>query len=67
VPDSTRKWLAFGLGYKATDRLEINAGFAHIFVNKAHIAGGESATLDRIAGESDDKGNLLSVSAKYAF
>lgn len=67
VPDSTRKWLAFGLGYKATDRLEINAGFAHIFVNKAHIAGGESATLDRVIGESDDKGNLLSVSAKYAF
>ncbi len=39
VPDSTRKWVAFGLGYKATERFEINAGYAHIFVNNAHIAG----------------------------
>src|SRR6201991_714097 len=26
VPDSTRRWLAVGLGYKATERFEINAG-----------------------------------------
>jgi len=67
VPDSTRKWLAFGIGYKATDRFEINAGYAHIFVNKAHIAGVTDGTGDRLTGESDDKGNLLSVSAKYQF
>lgn len=67
VPDSTRKWLAFGIGYKATERFEINAGYAHIFVNKAHIAGVTSATNDTLVGESDDKGNLLSVSAKYQF
>ncbi|HEY4293873.1 OmpP1/FadL family transporter [Luteibacter sp.] len=67
VPDSTRKWLAFGIGYKATDRFEINAGYAHIFVNDAHIAGVTSGTGDRLVGSSDDKGNLLSVSAKYQF
>lgn len=67
VPDSTRKWLAFGVGYKASDRFEINAGYAHIFVNKAHIGGVNSATNDRLVGENDDKGNLLSVSAKYQF
>ena len=67
VPDSTRKWLAFGVGYKATEKFEINAGYAHIFVNKAHIGGVTTATGDRLVGENDDKGNLLSVSAKYAF
>jgi len=67
VPDSTRKWLAFGIGYKATDRFEINAGYAHIFVNNAHIAGVTDGTGDRLVGASDDKGNLLSVSAKYQF
>jgi long-chain fatty acid transport protein len=67
VPDSTRKWLAFGIGYKATDRFELNAGYAHIFVNEAHIAGVSSATGDRLVGSNDDKGNLLSVSAKYSF
>ena len=67
VPDSTRKWLAFGIGYKATDRFEINAGYAHIFVNEAHIDGVNSSTGDRLVGSNDDKGNLLSVSAKYSF
>ena len=67
VPDSTRKWLAFGIGYKATERFEVNAGYAHIFVNKAHIAGVTNATNDRLVGQNDDKGNLLSVSAKYQF
>jgi long-chain fatty acid transport protein len=67
VPDSTRKWLAFGVGYKATDRFELNAGYAHIFVNKAHIGGVTNSTNDRLIGENDDKGNLLSVSAKYTF
>jgi long-chain fatty acid transport protein len=67
VPDSTRKWVAFGVGYKATDKFEINAGYAHIFVNKAHIGGSVSATQDRLVGENDDKGNLLSLSAKYQF
>lgn len=67
VPDSTRKWLAFGIGYKATERFEVNAGYAHIFVNKAHIGGVTNATGDKLVGENDDKGNLLSVSAKYQF
>jgi long-chain fatty acid transport protein len=67
VPDSTRKWVAFGIGYKATENFEINAGYAHIFVNKAHIGGVDSPTNDRLIGENDDKGNLLSLSAKYNF
>ncbi|HEY4091322.1 MAG TPA: outer membrane protein transport protein [Luteibacter sp.] len=67
VPDSTRKWLAFGAGYKVSERFEINAGYAHIFVNKAHIAGSVSSTQDKLIGENDDKGNLLSLSAKYQF
>ncbi|QDE38049.1 transporter [Luteibacter pinisoli] len=67
VPDSTRKWLAFGMGYKVSEKFEINAGYAHIFVNKAHMNGVASATGDTLVGENDDKGNLLSLSAKYQF
>ena len=67
VPDSTRKWLAFGAGYKVSEKFEINAGYAHIFVNKAHMNGVTSATGDTLVGENDDKGNLLSLSAKYQF
>ena len=67
VPDSTRKWLSFGVGYKVSDNFDLNLGAAHIFVNKAHIAGATSATDDTTIGQSDDKGNLLSMSAQYRF
>jgi long-chain fatty acid transport protein len=67
VPDSTRKWVSFGVGYKATSRLEINVGYAHIFVNSAHENGAVSPTDDVLVGDSDNSGNLLSLSAKYQF
>ena len=66
VPDSTRHWLTFGLGYKPTDKLELNAGFAHIFVNSAHVDN-HSSTGDTLVGNFADKGNLLSLSAAYHF
>lgn len=67
VPDSTRKWLAFGVGYKVSENFDLNLGAAHIFVNKAHINAATSPTNDVTTGESDDKGNLLSMSAQYRF
>ncbi|NII11360.1 outer membrane protein transport protein [Oleiagrimonas sp. C23AA] len=66
VPDSTRKWITFGLGYRPSDKLELNLGLAHIFVNKAHVNETDS-TGDRLVGSFDDSGNLLSLSAAYHF
>ncbi|WP_250634166.1 OmpP1/FadL family transporter [Pinirhizobacter soli] len=66
VPDSTRRWLTFGLGYKVSERFDVNLGAAHIFVNKAHI-NSLSPTGDLTVGENDDKGNLLSLSGQYRF
>ncbi|MFC5742561.1 OmpP1/FadL family transporter [Dyella tabacisoli] len=67
VPDSTRKWLAFGVGYKASKNFELNASYVHVFVNSAHMNGAVSSTGDVLTGESDDYGNLLSISAQYKF
>lgn len=67
VPDSTRKFLSFGVGYKASEHFELNAGYTHIFVNNAHIQGVASSTGDTLTGSFDDYGNLLSISAQYKF
>ncbi|MFC3651653.1 OmpP1/FadL family transporter [Dyella humi] len=67
VPDETRKLLSVGLGYKASDRLTINASYAHIFVNRAAINGAVSATADTLTGSYDDAGNLFALSAVYKF
>ncbi len=66
VPDSTRQLATVGIGYKPTDNFEINASYAHIFVNQAHIDS-TSSTGDFITGKFKDYGNLLSVSAEYKF
>jgi long-chain fatty acid transport protein len=67
VPDETRKLATVGIGYKASDHFEINASYAHIFVDKAHMDGAVSPTGDVLTGSSDDYGNLLSLSAQYKF
>jgi long-chain fatty acid transport protein len=66
VPDSTRKLATVGIGYKASEHFEINASYAHIFVNQAHI-NSTSSTGDVVNGNFDDYGNLLSLSAIYKF
>ena len=66
VPDSTRQLVSFGMGYKVSDHFLINASYAHIFVNQAHMSA-PSSTGDVITGSSDDYGNLLALSAQYKF
>jgi long-chain fatty acid transport protein len=66
VPDATRKFAAVGLGYKASEHFEINASYAHIFVNNAHV-NATSSTGDVLAGNFKDYGNLFSLSAQYKF
>ncbi|HUW51956.1 MAG TPA: outer membrane protein transport protein [Rhodanobacter sp.] len=67
VPDESRTMTTVGIGYKASEHLEINASYAHIFVSKAQINGVQSATADVLTGSFNDYGNLLSVSAQYKF
>ncbi|HEV2539948.1 MAG TPA: outer membrane protein transport protein [Frateuria sp.] len=67
VPDAARRMATFGIGYKASDRFEINASYAHIFVSHAGVNGATSSTGDVLTGSYDDYGNLLSLSAQYKF
>lgn len=67
VPDAARRMATFGVGYKASEHLEINASYAHIFVSHAGVNGVTSATHDVLAGSFNDYGNLLSLSAQYKF
>ncbi|WP_266171011.1 OmpP1/FadL family transporter [Dyella subtropica] len=67
VPDSTRQTASVGIGYKASEHFEINASYAHIFVNSAHLNGSVSPTGDVLSGNYDDYGNLFGISAQYKF
>ena len=66
VPDGNRQLVSVGVGYKANEHFELNASYAHIFVNSARI-NNASPTGDVLNGSSSDYGNLLSLSAQYKF
>jgi long-chain fatty acid transport protein len=66
VPDQNRQWISVGLGYKPSAKLDLNVGYAHIFVNNAKVDN-LSATGDRLTGTFKDSGNLLAFSAAYHF
>ncbi len=66
VPDATRRWLSLGIGYKPVENFVINVGYAHLFVNDAHIHS-ESPTNDVITGYYTNSANLLAASATYRF
>ncbi|MGA9422648.1 MAG: outer membrane protein transport protein [Rhodanobacteraceae bacterium] len=66
VPDGTRRWITFGIGYKPSDRTEFNLGYAHLFVNDGHVAA-TTTTGDTLIARFESDGNLLSVSGKYSF
>ena len=67
VPDAARRMVTFGVGYKASEHFELNAGYGHIFVSHSGVNGATSATGDVLAGNFDAYGNLLSMSAQYKF
>ena len=66
VPDATRRWLTFGVGYRPVDNFEINVGYAHLFVNNARI-NNVSPTGDLLTGYYNNSADLLSASATYRF
>jgi long-chain fatty acid transport protein len=66
VPDATRRWVTVGLGYKPNDNWNFDVGYAHLFVNDAHVQD-VSATGDSLVGYFDNSGNLLAASAQYKF
>ena len=66
VPDSARRWASFGVGYRSSERFELNLAYVHLFVNDAHV-NSITATGDRLIGSYDTSGNLLSMSGQYHF
>ncbi|HEX4479846.1 MAG TPA: outer membrane protein transport protein [Rudaea sp.] len=66
VPDATRRWVTAGLGYKPNNNWNFDLGYAHLFVNDAHVQD-VSATGDELVGYFENKGNLFAASAQYKF
>ena len=66
VPDVTRKWLSFGLGWTPSEKTEFNFGYTHLFTNEPAI-NATSATGNVLQGKYDVGGDILAASINYKF
>ncbi|MGB1111243.1 MAG: OmpP1/FadL family transporter, partial [Gammaproteobacteria bacterium] len=71
IPDSDRTWLSFGVGYKPSDNLTIDAAFTHVMADSVNINNtleGSVATANHtLTGRFEGEVNLFSVQARYEF
>ena len=72
IPDEDRHWVAIGASYQVNERLDVDLGFTHLFIDDAEInlatpiAGG--AGISTLVGEYEDPNvNILSLQAVYKF
>ncbi|MGB3393531.1 MAG: outer membrane protein transport protein [Stenotrophomonas sp.] len=66
VPDVTRKWVSFGLGWTPSEKTEFNFGYTHLFTNEPAI-NATSATGNVLQGKYDVGGDILAASINYKF
>lgn len=68
VPDVTRKWLSFGLGWTPSENTEFNFGYTHLFTNKPAVNTLPSAgTGNLLQGKYKVRGDILAASINYKF
>jgi long-chain fatty acid transport protein len=66
IPDGARKWVSLGAGYTPTSNLELDIGYAHLFVDDGDV-NDISQTGDHLVGSFDNAGDLFGISMQYKF
>lgn len=70
IPDEDRFWVALGAGYKFSERLGLDFGYAHLFVKDPVInknPTGEDAPRGGLKGTYDASVDIVSVQLAYNF
>ena len=70
TPDEDRTWLTAGFTYKPSNKMSIDFGVAHLFIDDAEIqksASGEDALRGALTGEYEIDVNIISAQARWSF
>lgn len=75
IPDADRFWVALGFSYRPSDRLSVDAGYAHLFVDDVRLdntlpiadLGGGNVLLDNLTGEYKGEVDIIGVSVSYSY
>ena len=66
VPDVSRRWLSFGLGWTPSAKTEFNFGYTHLFTDDPSF-NATSATGNVLKGKYKVRGDVLAASINYKF
>jgi long-chain fatty acid transport protein len=71
IPGEDRTWLAFGLGYKKSDNLSFDIGYAHLFVEDPKLnkplTDPENTLRGALVGNYDASVDILSAQLNWKF
>lgn len=70
IPDASRIWAAIGVGYKFSDKISLDAGYAHLFINDPKInktPTGEDAVRGGLIGTYSSYVNIVSAQLNFRF
>lgn len=70
VPDSDRIWLAAGVGYKFSEQISVDGGYAHLYVKDAEIrktATGEDMFRGGLSGTYENSVDIISTEITWRF
>ena len=71
IPGNNRFWTAFGVGYRITEQLNLDFGYAHLFIKDAKIskslADAENLSRGSLRGEYDNAVDIASLDLTYRF
>ena len=71
LPDADRLWLAVGAGFQPTENLQVDIGYAHLFMDDPEIeksgTGIEDIPRGALRGSYDTTIDILAVEARYRF
>ncbi len=71
VPDGERRWLSFGMGYRISDKTQLNTAFSHLFVDELLINNTLESSIptlqSTLKGSYEASVNILSLQVTHHF
>lgn len=66
IPGNDRVWLSFGFGYKTSDTMSIDVGYAHVFIKDGPI-NNTDAFGHTLTGNYESSADILSAQVNWKF